>query len=265
MRTTHQPAGCIPCRNSDHCRQHTTARNPLCRNCLDHASRDIRALLWDWIDLEQLQIPSLAQTLTGQPNGTATPAMPLAGAPEALQAEIAWVLTTWEEIVRDAQRLSAGTATPPVAPWHTTVTNPPPDARVRDGAAVHRAVGILAPRVADLARLPPTAVPPTGCEDPFADMDGVEALQQIAALHQRARSMLGRTVRDVWLPGGCMLCDAPKIDGVDGPLYRSEPREEGDEPPVWCTQCGEWRTYDDYQKSILLIVWPHLHPAGEAA
>lgn len=248
MHTTRQPDDTQPCRNSDHCRQPTTAQSPLCPVCLDHATRDIRALLWDWIDLEQLQIPSLAQALTGQPNGTAAPAMPLSGAPEALQAEILHVTTTWETEIRAARRLAD--------------PNPGP---VRDGHAVQRATRLLANHIQALAELTAAAVYPTGCEDQPTDMDGTDAIGAITGLHRRARAMLGRTVRTFWIPGDCWGCDARTTPGTNGPLYRSEPTKHEDEPPVWCAQCGEWRSYDDYQQAIAMIVWPKLHGRQEAA
>lgn len=237
------------CAHNDQCRGFDrtsrqpaeTNGNPLCARCLDSHERDLRALLWDWLDLEQLQLPSLAQSLTGQPNGSTEPAMPLAGGPEALQSEIAHVLATWEDVIRDRHRLAD---TPPTR---------------RQGPTVQRAVALLAPRVDILARLDAIAVYPTGCEDQPQDMTGVEALLYITALHKRARAMLGRTCRKFWVPGECPLCDARPVEGVPGPLYRYEPRHLEDESPVWCTACDGWQTFDDYQRRARIIVWPHLH------
>jgi hypothetical protein len=45
---------------------------------------------------------------------------------------------------------------------------------------------------------------------------------------------------------------------VDGPLYRSEPRDAGDEPQVWCDICQGWRTEEDYRRYLVELVWPDL-------
>ena len=237
------------CAHAEHCRGFDrtarqpaeTAGNPLCTRCLDSHERDLRGLLWDWLDLEQLQMPSLAQSLTGQPNGSTEPAMPMAGGPEALQSEIAHVLATWEDVIRDRHRLADVPATR------------------RQGPTVQRAVTLLAPRVDILSRLDATTVYPTGCEDTPTDMTGVEALTHISHLHQRARAMLGRTRRTYWVPGDCGLCGAQPTEGVPGPLYRHEPRHEGDESPVWCDHCDGWRSHDDYERYVTMLVWPQLH------
>lgn len=245
------------CRSGDRCPDNThgqpapRGRTQLCDRCLDHAVEqartDIHSLLFDWLDLEQLHHPSLAQALTGQPNGSPQPAMPLNGAADALQAEIAWALGTWEHAVRADRQL-----------------HQPPTNAVRAGHRVWRAVTLLTRHTRTLAELPARPVQAAGCEDPPAPMDGVDALHHLSKLHARARGMLGRTRRTFWVPGDCSHCGATQTPGVPGPLYRSEPRDEGDEPPVYCDRCGNSRTEADYQRYLTMLVWPALH-SSEAA
>jgi hypothetical protein len=227
------------CASDTHCRAYTRAtgqvapagRTPLCGACLDAAGHDIPRLLYDYIDLEQLQAPTLSQALNMQPSGKAAPPMPLKAAPEALQAEIAHVLTTWEEIVRDHCRLS-----------------PMPNVR-RGGPNVQRALEILTPRLDILANLLPTTVYPTGPADQPEDLFGWEAIHQMQALHQRARSMLGRTHRTTHLPGTCSTC------GLDQ-LHRDDPRWPEDPCDVYCRECGTTWPHDDYQQYVTKLVWP---------
>lgn len=216
-RTTQQPA--------------LAGRAPLCDDCLDTARRDTSALLYDYIDLEQLQAPALSQALNMQPAGKAAPPMPLNGQAEALQAEIVHTLTTWEEVVRDVCRLS-----------------PMPEVR-RGGPNVQRALTILTPRIDVLANLPATTVHPTGPEDHPADMHGWEAVHHLQHLHHRARGMAGLTHRRTQVPGACSTI---RDNGrpCNGPLYRDEPRYNGDPCPVYCRTPGcntQW-THDEYEQ-----------------
>lgn len=220
------------CRNGDRCKAfdpaakhpgHVLGGDTLCDPCLASAERDVRALVYDWLDLAQLQEPSLSQAPADSPGGGKEPPMPLNGGAEALQAEIVHVLSTWEAEVRAAAGL------------------PEPAARVRAGRAVQRAVTVLAPRMRMLSRIAPTAVFPTGCEDEPRDVAGWEAVHHLQRLHGRARGMLGRTRRTRRLPGSCPDCYSD--------LYQDEPRYRDDECPVRCgdNQCGRQWTYDDYQ------------------
>ncbi|MCG5464210.1 hypothetical protein MED01_002375 [Micromonospora sp. MED01] len=204
---------------------------PLCDDCLTGAERDVRSLVYDYVDLEQLQSPSLSQALQMQPSGKAAPPMPLNGQAEALQAEIVHVATTWEAEIRARARLS----------------EPP---RTRPGVAVQRAVTILAPRLRQLARIEPTAVYPTGPEDDIHDMTGWEAIHHLQHLHQRARGMLGRTHRTVHLPGTCSGC------GLDE-LHRDDPREAEDPCDVYCASCHTTWPHTDYQQYVTQLVWPN--------
>lgn len=226
------------CASDTHCRAHnrTTGqaapapRTPLCDACLNTARHDIGALLYDYVDLAQLQSPALSQALNMQPTGAEAPPMPLNGQAEALQAEIAYVLTTWEEILRDHCRLS-----------------PMPEVR-RGGPNVQRALNIIGSRLGTLADLPPTTVHPVGPEDQPADMHGWEAIHHLQHLHKRARGMTGLTHRRTQVPGACSTIR----DGrpCNGPLYRDEPRYEGDPCPIYCRTPGcdtKW-THDEYEK-----------------
>jgi hypothetical protein len=222
---------------------------PLCATELRAAARDVPMLLWDYLDLEQQLPRPLSQALDGQPSGKPGPPIPLALAPEALQAEIVHVLTTWEAEVRARCGLSEPPERGPNLPWHTTVSKRPPLAKVRAGAAVQRALAVLAPRLPDLARIPATAVQATGAEDPPEDMAGWEALLHLSRLHTRARAMLGRTRRTAQLPGDCSGCGAYD-------LRRDEPRDEGDPCPVYCGQCGRQWSDEEYSRYVRLMVTP---------
>lgn len=224
---------------------------PLCATELRVAERDVPLLLFDYLDLEQQLPRSLSQALDGQPSGKPGPPVPLALATEALQAEIVHVLTTWEAEIRARCGLSEPPERGPNLPWHTTVTKRPPLARVRAGAAVQRALTVLGPRLPELARIPATAVQATGVEDPPEDMFGWEALLHLSRLHQRARSMLGRTRRTERLPGDCSGCGAYD-------LRRDEPRFEGDPCDVYCGTCARTWSRDEYDRYVLLMVAPGL-------
>ncbi|MFG1846755.1 hypothetical protein [Micromonospora carbonacea] len=217
-----------------------TTSGPLCDACLTAAERDIRALVYDYVDLEQLQAPSLSQAIHMQPTGKAAPPMPLNGAAEALQAEIVHVTTTWEEVIRDHCGLST---------WQ-------PDHPPRPGAALQQAITILTPRLRQLANLADTDVYPTGCEDTITAVAGWEAIHHLQHLHQRARGMLGRTHRTTHLPGTCSGC------GLDE-LHRDDPRHEGDPCDVYCNNCHTTWPHDDYQQYVTNLVWPQR--AGAAA
>lgn len=253
------------CHNGEHCkntelvgtrRLGAPTNDPLCYPCLDAAGRDTQALVYDYLDLAQLHEASMSQAITEKTAGSKEKQMLIVAHVEALQAEIVHVATTWEYEVRVAARLSDPYVSAPVADWHTTISKPTPLAKVRPGAAVQRAVGILAPRMRLLSLLPPTAVCRAGVEDPPEDIAGWEAVRHLQTLHQRARGALGRTRRTFWIPGECWSCDArPKI-GVDGPLYRSEPSQYEDPMQVSCDRCTATRAYPDYETYMATLFWP---------
>jgi hypothetical protein len=229
---------------------------PLCDACLDHAQRDIQALVYDYLDLAQLHEASMSQAITEKTGGSKEKQMLIVGHVEALQAEIVHVLTTWEYELRVAARLSDLQAPAVIADWHTTISNPPPKLKVRAGTAVQRAVGIITPRLRMLSRLPATTVCATGIEDEHTEVTGWQAIHHMQALHQRARANLGRTRRTFWIPGECWACDARPALGVDGPLLRSEPREFEDPMQVTCDRCHASRPYTDYETYMTTLMWP---------
>ena len=231
--------------------------DPLCADCLDAASRDVRALVFDYLDLAQLHETSLSQAIAEKTAGSKEKQMLLVGHVEELQAEIVHVLSTWEYEARVVARLSYPYVSAPVADWHTTISHPTPLAKVRPGAAVQRAVGILAPRMRLLSRLGPTLVCPTGIEDEPVEVEGWAAVIQLAELHSRSRSLLGRTRRTLSLYGVC-----PKASCRAEALHRQEPQQFGDDPPVWCDACHTQRTYAEYEHFIAHLQWPP-HPDDE--
>jgi hypothetical protein len=237
------------CRGFDHQRKHAALladpRTPLCPDCLMVAERDVRALVFDYVDLEQHLAPSLGEWSDGQPSHRGEPPAPMRTAVEALQREIWHATTAWARELRARSRLSE-----------------PPVRGVRDGWAVQRAVEVLAPRLELLARVEPTVVFPTGVEDGPQEVPGWAAVLQLSWLHQRARSMLGRTRRTTQVPGRCSGC------GHDE-LFRDEPRYSGDPCPVYCGRCNTRWTYDQYERYVGLIVehtrQTRAEPAGAAA
>ncbi|MEV2239506.1 hypothetical protein [Micromonospora sp. NPDC049891] len=228
------------CTSDTRCRAYNTITKqpadvtslPLCDPCLTAAHRDIRNLIYDYVDLEQLQAPTLSQALNMQPAGKAAPPMPLNGAAEALQAEIVHVATTWEDVVRD----------------HTNLT-PRPGGTIRPGAALQTAITTLTTHLRALASVEAADVYPTGCEDTPTTLTGWEAIHHLQHLHQRARGMLGRTHRTTHLPGTCSGC------GQDQ-LHRDEPRHAEDPCDVYCAACHTTWPHDDYQQYVTQLVWP---------
>jgi hypothetical protein len=236
--------------------------DPLCHACLDRAGRDIRALVYDYLDLAQLHEASLSQAPTENTSGGGheSPTL-LAEHVETLQAEIAYVTALWEHALRADGRLSNPRTFAPL--WSNTVydrinltTGSTGLRRARAGALVQRAVNIITTRIERLARLDPVTVCPTGIEDQPTAMAGWEAIEHLQQLHARARGTLGRTTRRFWIPGECWHCDAHPIRDVDGPLYRSEPRFPEDPMQVHCQPCGATRPYADYEHYQQHLLWP---------
>ncbi len=255
------------CVNTTRCRgyQHDTRQpapatcGPYCRPCLDLPARDIRALPVDYLDLAQLHEASLSQALRDRTSGSHESPLLIAGTVEALQAEIVHACTTWEAEVRAAARLAAPEHTAPVAAWHTTLTRPTPTGAGRPGHQVQRAAYLLAAHIHTLAALPAVTVYPTGCEDQPTDLTGADAINHLTQLHQRARSTLGRTSPQPWIPGDCWTCTAHDRDvewSDGGPLYRTSPRHAEDEPTVYCAACHQSRPYHDYETYMLTLTWP---------
>jgi hypothetical protein len=234
---------------------------PLCDGCLTAAEPDIRGLVFDYLDLEQLHEPAMSQAAKENTGGSRERPVPVNAHAEALQAEIVHATAVWEYELRVAGRLSDPGTFQPL--WRTTVydsINLEHDTSVqlkaRSGHLVQRAVGIIAPRLERLAAMPATVVCPAGVEDEPVAMFGWEAVHQLQALHQRARGMLGRTTRRFWIPGECWTCGAHPTQTTDGPLYRAEPRDQGDPMQVWCDRCGATRPYAEFETYMATLLWP---------
>lgn len=163
-----------------------TEDGPLCESCLLVGERSVSALVLDYRDLEQHLPRSLGQWGDGQPAASDEHPVPINLAVEELQREIWWVLTTWEEVVRERERLS------------DSVTR-----QVRAGWAVQAAAQILQPRVRLLARIEPVLLAdyPGLDEDErwrhagveLADVPGWRGVVDFGRLHRRAQSLLGLT------------------------------------------------------------------------
>jgi len=240
----------LSCKNGDRCagRDDTgpyPTTNPLCHHCLSRDTPHIRGLLYDYLDLAQLHEPSMSQAPGDGVSGSRERPIPIKTAVDALQREIAHVTATWEYELRVACRLSDPRPPGSLAP------------KARTGWLIQRALDIIGPRVEFLSRLPATRVCPTGIEDDPTLMEGWEAVGHLVDLHHRAKSMLGRTVRRFWVPGECWSCPAYPKPGEDGPLYRAEPRYEGDPMQISCDRCGAYRAYADYEHyQQNLRLWP---------
>lgn len=246
-------------RNGHHAEPST---GPLCHHCLDRAERDIRGLVYDYVDLAQLHEASLSQAPNEHTSGGGheSPTL-LADHVEALQAQITHTVSVWEHVLRAHHRLHNPRTFAPL--WSNTVydrinltTRSDGLRKARPGAIVQRAVGIITSRIEQLARLEPVTVCPTGIEDQPTAMAGFEAIEHLQQLHQRARGMLGRTTRKFWIPGECWTCGARPFRDVDGPLWRSEPKRAEDPMEVHCSACGATRPYPDYETYQTALIWP---------
>jgi hypothetical protein len=255
------------CRNENRCpgwdgKHAEPTDEPYCRTCLDRHRQDISRLVYDYLDLAQLHETSMSQAASEHTSGGGheSPTL-LADHVEALQAEIVHVVSVWEYELRVAYRLSDPRTFAPT--WRRTVydhlelTGGARQIRpARHGHIVQRAIGIITARLDRLATLPAVRVCPAGIEDEPEDMAGWEAVQQLADLHGRAKSALGRTTRRFWIPGECWNCTARPMWGVDGPLWRSEPREAEDPMQVNCDKCAAARPYPDYEAFMIGLQWP---------
>jgi hypothetical protein len=183
---------------------------PICEACLLAGERAVPALVLDYRDLEQHLPPSLGQWGDGQPASRDDHPVPLNLAVEACQREIWWVLTTWEEVVRERERLS------------DSVTR-----QVRAGWAVQAAAQILTPRIRLLARIGPVELAgyPALEEEEAHRFEGIEYAQvpgwrgvvDFRRLHDRARSLLGLTSAGperVHVP--CRECEALTLYRLPG-------------------------------------------------
>lgn len=222
---------------------------PLCPDCLRHAERDVRALPSDYVALEQLLPPSLGEWSDGQPKrGRGELPLPLREYVLVLQRHIWWVVTAWEPVVRELDRLSDEVRV-----------------GVREGWAIQRAVEVIAPRLeklacvgqVDMADYPnpddklagPVVWGPGRSSIAHTAPNGTDGILHMVRLHSLARTMTGLTSPVRRLPGFCHQC---KEDDV---LRQHQPRQRSDDPPVWCEECGAWQPYDEYERMMKLVVW----------
>lgn len=256
------------CRNFDHQRNRPAIldgpRDPLCPDCLMVAERDIKVLLYDYIDLEQMLPQSITRALDTQSGfGASREApIPLRVHVDTLQRTIWAVTTTWAEVLVDRHRL----ADPPYA---RRVNPGDPPTRVRDGYAVKWALAVIEPRVRDLARVEAVEVADYPDINPdeailthgvtVAELTGAQGLMHMAWLHGRVRRMLGIARRTTRVPGRCG-CNR---DGNF--LYRDEPRYERDPCPVYCGACASQWTEEEYDRYIgLMTAHPELAEVAPA-
>lgn len=210
----------------------------LCEGCLSAGERAVSALPFDYVSLEQLQIPSLGVWGDGQPSAGDEHPIPLNLSAEALQAEIHRVVTTWEEIVRDRDRLSASV-----------------NKGVRAGWAVQAAVQILQPRIRHLAAIGPVELvgyPALEDDEPrrfrtieYQELPGWRGVLDFSRLHRRAQRVLGLTTprheRVERVP--CARCDLVSLYRVPG------------DDRVWCgnDECRAIFSLDDFRRWAGLV------------
>lgn len=198
----------------------------LCGLCLVPAERDVRALVLDYRDLEQRLPPSLGQWGDGMPRGKSSP-LPLSEPVLTLQQDIHWLVSAWDDVVRDVARLSEKPT------------------RVRDGFAVQQSVAILAPRLDVLAAVPAVAMWTYLGAEGSTDVPGWQGVLDLVALHQRARTLLGLTAAKKEHCSG-IPCRNPECDLKL--LYRIPGTDE-----VRCDACGMWYDAHAYQSWVSLV------------
>ena len=210
----------------------------LCAACLRVAQRDVHALVYDYVDLEQAIVG--VKRDTEMVSGTREQTLLIAAGIEALQRAIWLVTTTWEEIVRDVAHLST------------------PAARVRDGFAVQRAVETLEPRLRLLAGVGLVAVMPYGPDGPPTELTGAEGVLGMVALHAGTRSVLGITKLVNAMPGECSQCAMSTLRKDDSTEAFALRRDNGSDT-VYCANCGARWTWDEYRAYVsLTLTWANL-------
>lgn len=186
----------------------------------------IAALRFDWYDLEQQMARSGAQVLgvTGRPTPDGG-AVPVNLGVLALQEQIWWLATAWEEVVREAAGLSA--------------------VRGRGGRAgtqVVRATNVLATHLGVLLTLPAVAF--CGYLD-LGDCErtGADGVADLVWTHRLARQMLGLTRRTKNMYGICPQCKRSE-------LRADEPERAGAAVTVYCGHCDHRMSENDYQEHL---------------
>lgn len=196
----------------------------LCEPDLRLAARDLGALVRDYAELE-CRLPASGGGPGPRVAGRREPPVPLDLGVDALQRSIAFTVTAWEPVVREAARLS-----------------PEQTRGVRAGWAVATAVTIMAPRTALISTLGPQMGFWDGWGSPPTFQDGLGALRGFQRLHGRARALLGLTRLVHRMPGPCSGCGCETLRRTDG------------SPEVHCATCGQRWTHDAYRRYVGLIL-----------
>ena len=180
---------------------------PLCWWCLEAAQGPVEGLPADYAGLEQ-QIPRRGSARgDGMPHARhVDAALPINEDAFDLQRELWWLVTAWEEVVREAAGL------PMVDDWSK---------RRRDGAAVAAAVRVLAPRLDVLCRVESAEMWGYPGFAGFTVVAGWQGVLDLSALHYRAQGALGLSGGDGELIVGvaCPKCEIRSklrrtVDGV---------------------------------------------------
>lgn len=158
-----------------------------CAECVTNTARDIRALVYDFVDLTQL-IPVERRIPTDAIHRPKPgPTMPVDTNILTLCDDIRVLLIHWERRLRIARTTEA----------------------VRAGYAVQRAADTVAPRVDIIAGI-------TDADGVYGN--GVDALLRLRELHRIARRRVGHHARTIALPGECpdRICRARTLTRKDG-------------------------------------------------
>lgn len=201
-------------------------RSLLCWWCIEPRERDVRALVLDYRDLEQLLPPGLGRWSDGQPRAKSRP-LPFAEHIFDLQLSIWWLLDAWDAAIRDAVRL------------------PEKPSRTRQGWSVQQSVAILAPRLDVLAGLDPVDMwDYPGSADRSSQIWGWQGVLDLAGLHQHARSVLGLSDdRPALLLGVvCRNCDV-----------KSRLTRDAETGEVRCTACKDRYTAVEYADWVAFL------------
>lgn len=182
----------------------------------------IESLPSDWSDLQPLVWDKLRAGLSEAGGGKFGPSEPINYAADALGREIAYTAVQWEAVVRERVRLSE---VPEVAqPTYDDL------ARAARTLAAHYSALVATP---DTDLLDYDGNPTTA--------DGIDAIISLAALHRRARSMVGLTTKTTAEPGTCPNCGHETLRHRDGA------------DDVHCATCRQSMTWNDYQDTISVV------------
>ncbi|GAA5096734.1 hypothetical protein [Nocardia iowensis] len=189
------------CRQAAHCKSRVRDDNghwhgggverpdSLCRGCEQAAFEAIRQLYDDWLLLEAAKLQPPPKDRAPKVTHTALYSVPIRLDIDTVQSAIEDETLTWTITL--------------------TRGEPLPTSRT---LCVRRCVSTLSANLGTLVDLPRrqrwrmTPLADGGDEPQSVDLDGVDAVLKLAALHHRAREVLGLNETRIWLPDPCHVC-----------------------------------------------------------